>query len=64
MPVTIPVAEPTEPTASVLLDHVPPVVADDKVTVDPTHTDTGPMILPDTDGTTVTTIVTAQPATR
>jgi hypothetical protein len=44
--VTIPVEEPTVATATLLLLHVPPVVALASVIVDPMQTFVGPVIVP------------------
>ncbi len=63
IPVTIPVEEPTVPTAPVLLVHEPPGVLFDKEIEEPTHTLVGPTMGPAAD-ITVIVIVAAQPATR
>ena len=44
MPDTIPVV-PIEPTARVLLLHVPPDVASESAVVDPIHTEEAPVIV-------------------
>ena len=58
-PVTTPVPGTTVATVVVLLLHVPPPTSL-KVVVDPTHTDTVPVI-EDGNGLTVTTVVAKQP---
>lgn len=59
-PATIPVVEPTDPRAGLLLLHVPPLVASDNVVVKPTHTNGEPEI-PAGVGLTVNGVVTRQP---
>ena len=60
IPVTVP-AEPTVARAALLLLHVPPAVASDKVVVAATHTVVTPVI-PAGNGLTEKEVVTKQPA--
>jgi hypothetical protein len=46
MPPTTPEEDPTVPIAVLLLDHVPPETALDKVVVAPAHTDSVPVVAP------------------
>jgi hypothetical protein len=59
-PVIIPVSEPIEATAELLLLQVPPVVASATVVADPEHTESVPVIAPGS-ALTVITVVVGQP---
>jgi hypothetical protein len=59
-PVTTPVVEPTVPTVTFVLLHVPPVVAFVSVMVEPKHTVDGPAIVSG-NGLTVNVNVAVQP---
>ena len=60
LPVAIPLLKPMVSTAVLLLAHVPPVVASDKVVVKPTHTVMVP-VMADGSAFTVTVAVMKQP---
>ena len=59
-PVTIPVSEPTEALAVLLLLHEPPETASVNVIAEPAHTEVAPLIEPGTE-VTVTITVAVQP---
>jgi len=59
---TNPEDEPIVATVVLLLVHVPPPVASDKVVVDPAHSDVVPVI--GESGLTVTNVVALQPVDR
>jgi len=61
MPPTMPVVEPTVPTAVLLLVHVPPEVASVNTSVDPTHITPSPPIGPAIGCTVTITVAGEQP---